>query len=40
MSLRDFTEKQLLDLTEWAKLIISTEIIPGLNIDEMMGRRR
>lgn len=40
MSLRDFTEPQLKNLVELAKLIISTVYVPGLNCEAMLDHAR
>jgi hypothetical protein len=38
MSLTDFSEEQLWKLVEWAKLIIVTEIFPGVELRQITGR--
>lgn len=37
MSLKDFSDEQLWKLVEWAKLIIVTEIIPGVDLAALTG---
>lgn len=38
MSLTDFSEEQLWKLVEWAKLIVVTDIFPGVELRQITGR--
>lgn len=40
MSLRDFSEPQLFEMLEWSRLIISRDIIPGVDLEALIAHNR